>query len=91
MALSAKPRILLLDEPMAGMSTWEADAVTQLLLRLKGQYTIVLIEHDMQAVFALADCITVLVYGKVLFTGTPNEVKNHAQVRAVYLGDEFAA
>ena len=91
MALSAKPKILLLDEPMAGMSTWEADAVTQLLLRLKGQYTIVLIEHDMQAVFALADRITVLEYGRVLFTGTPYEVKNHAQVRAVYLGDEFAA
>lgn len=88
MALAAEPQILLLDEPMAGMSATEAAAVTRLLLGLKGHYAILLIEHDMQAVFALADRITVLVYGKVLFTGTPDEVKNHAQVRAVYLGEE---
>ena len=88
MALSAEPRFLLLDEPMAGMSTQESAAVTELLLRLKGRYTILLVEHDMDAVFALADRITVLVYGQALFTGTPDEIRANAEVRAVYLGEE---
>jgi branched-chain amino acid transport system ATP-binding protein len=87
MALAAQPELLLLDEPMAGMSSQESVAVTQLLGRLKGRYTIVLVEHDMDAVFALADRISVLVYGRVIFTGTPAEVREHAEVRAVYLGE----
>lgn len=88
MALAAQPRFLLLDEPMAGMSVQESAAVVAMLTRLKGRYGILLIEHDMDAVFALADRITVLVYGKVLLTGTPDEIRNHPEVRAVYLGEE---
>ena len=88
MALAAKPSLLLLDEPMAGMSAQESLAVTALLKQLKGRYTIVLVEHDMDAVFSLADRITVLVYGRVMFTGTPDEIRNHPEVRAVYLGEE---
>ncbi|MFC4930935.1 ABC transporter ATP-binding protein [Massilia sp. GCM10023247] len=87
MALAAKPRFLLLDEPMAGMSVQESAAVVAMLKRLKGRYSILLIEHDMEAVFALADRITVLVYGKVMFTGTPDEIREHPEVRAVYLGE----
>ncbi|MDR6855648.1 ABC transporter ATP-binding protein [Variovorax guangxiensis] len=90
MALAAQPQFLLLDEPMAGMSAQESAAVTQLLKRLKGQYTILLVEHDMDAVFALADRISVLVYGRVMLTGTPDEVREHPEVRAVYLGEEGA-
>ena len=90
MALAAQPQVLLLDEPMAGMSAQESAAVTQLLKRLKGQHTILLVEHDMDAVFALADRISVLVYGRVMLTGTPDEVREHPEVRAVYLGEEGA-
>lgn len=88
MALAAKPKFLLLDEPMAGMSVQESAAVVAMLGRLKGRYSLLLIEHDMDAVFALADRITVLVYGKVLFCGTPDEIRNHPEVRAAYLGEE---
>ncbi|MFM2058586.1 MAG: hypothetical protein RLY71_2971 [Pseudomonadota bacterium] len=88
MALAAEPRFLLLDEPMAGMSVQESAGVTALLRELKGRYTILLVEHDMEAVFALADRISVLVYGRVIFTGTPAEIREHPEVRAVYLGEE---
>jgi len=88
MALAAQPRMLLLDEPMAGMSAQESAGVVELLKRLKGKQSILLIEHDMDAVFALADRITVLVYGKTLFSGTPDEIRNNPEVRTVYLGDE---
>ena len=88
MALAAQPAFLLLDEPMAGMSAQESAAVIELLKGLKGCYTILLVEHDMDAVFALADRISVLVYGRVMFTGTPDEIRNHPEVRAVYLGEE---
>lgn len=90
MALAAQPKFLLLDEPMAGMSVQESAAVTELLHGLKGRYTILLVEHDMDAVFALADRISVLVYGSVMFTGTPDEIREHPEVRAVYLGEETA-
>src|SRR5690606_38622351 len=83
MALAAKPKFLLLDEPMAGMSVQESAAVVALLQRLKRQYAILLVEHDMDAVFSLADRITVLVYGRVMFTGTVEEVRAHPEVRAV--------
>ncbi|SDN94634.1 ABC transporter ATP-binding protein [Polaromonas sp. JS666] len=91
MSLAAGPKFLLLDEPMAGMSVQESAAVIALLQRLKRRYTILLVEHDMDAVFALADRISVLVYGKVLFTGTPEEIRHHPEVRAVYLGEEAEA
>jgi branched-chain amino acid transport system ATP-binding protein len=88
MALAAQPRLLLLDEPMAGMSIEESASVVQLLQSLKGRYSMLLIEHDMDAVFALADRITVLVSGRAAFCGTPDEIRNHPEVRAIYLGDE---
>lgn len=88
MVLAAQPQFLLLDEPMAGMSAQESTAVTSLLKSLKRRYTILLVEHDMDAVFALSDRITVMVYGRAMFTGTPDEVRENAEVRAVYLGEE---
>ncbi|MFJ3315920.1 ABC transporter ATP-binding protein [Herbaspirillum huttiense] len=88
MALAAGPRFLLLDEPMAGMSAQESADVVALLQRLKGRYGILLIEHDMEAVFALADRISVLVYGRVMFCGTPEEIRHHPEVKAIYLGEE---
>ena len=90
MTLAAQPKFLLLDEPMAGMSAQESAAVTELLRQLKRRYTILLVEHDMDAVFSLADRITVLVYGRVMFSGTPDEIREHPEVRAVYLGEETA-
>jgi len=90
MSLAARPKLLLLDEPMAGMSPQESVAVVELLQRIKRRYAILLVEHDMDAVFALADRITVLVYGKVMFTGRPDEIRSHPEVRAVYLGEEAA-
>jgi branched-chain amino acid transport system ATP-binding protein len=86
MALATRPRLLLLDEPMAGMGTDEAARMVQTLRELKQELTIVLIEHDMEAVFALADRITVLVYGRVLATGTPAAIRADDEVRKAYLG-----
>ena len=87
MALATKPRMLLLDEPMAGMGPDESARLVKLLLELKQEYTILLIEHDMEAVFALADRITVLVYGRVIASGLPDEIRNNAEVRRAYLGE----
>lgn len=89
-ALARSPQLLLLDEPMAGMGAEESARMTSLLQGLKRRYTILLVEHDMDAVFALADRITVLVYGRTIFTGTPDEVRSHPEVRAAYLGEEEA-
>ena len=88
MAVAARPRCLLLDEPMAGMSVQESQRVVELLAGLKKLVPILLIEHDMQAVFQLADRITVLVYGKIIASGTPDEIRGNAEVKAVYLGQE---
>jgi branched-chain amino acid transport system ATP-binding protein len=86
MALATRPRLLLLDEPMAGMGPEESARMVGLLRQLKQELTILLIEHDMEAVFALADRITVLVYGRVLATGTPAAIRADAEVRRAYLG-----
>ncbi|MBC8259337.1 MAG: ABC transporter ATP-binding protein [SAR324 cluster bacterium] len=88
MALATKPKMLLLDEPMAGMGPEESKAMVNILLKLKKKLTILLIEHDMDVVFALADRITVLVYGQSIATDTPEAIKQNPQVRSAYLGEE---
>jgi branched-chain amino acid transport system ATP-binding protein len=90
MALACKPKILLLDEPMAGMGPEESASIVELLSSLKGQITMLLIEHDMDAVFSLADRITVLVYGRALACGIPDAIRNDPAVREAYLGEELA-
>jgi branched-chain amino acid transport system ATP-binding protein len=89
MALATRPRLLLLDEPVAGMGTDESQRMIELLATLKGEKTIVLVEHDMDAVFTLADRISVLVYGRIIATGTPVEIRANQEVRAAYLGEDF--
>jgi branched-chain amino acid transport system ATP-binding protein len=88
LALATRPSLLLLDEPLAGTSHEESATLIAFMQRLKGRHTIVLIEHDMEAVFALADRISVLVYGEVLMTGAPQAVRADARVREAYLGAE---
>ena len=88
MVLVAEPKLLLLDEPMAGMSHQESGNVVRLLQGLKGRYTMLLVEHDMDAVFALADRISVLVYGRIIASGTPQDIRNNEEVKIAYLGDE---
>ena len=89
-ALATRPRLLLLDEPLAGAGPEETARLVALLTRLKSAYTILLVEHDMQAVFALAERISVLVYGRVIATGTVAEIRGNAEVRAAYLGEDDA-
>jgi branched-chain amino acid transport system ATP-binding protein len=88
--LATKAKLLLLDEPMAGMGPDESERMVELLLALKGQATVLLIEHDMSAVFRLADRISTLVYGRVISTGTPHEIRNDPDVKKAYLGEEAA-
>ncbi|MBU3646944.1 MAG: ABC transporter ATP-binding protein [Limnohabitans sp.] len=87
MCLATAPQVLLLDEPLAGMGAEETERMLTLLQTLKHDHAILLVEHDMDAVFRIADCITVMVNGVVIATGTPDEVRNNADVRAAYLGD----
>ena len=89
-ALAMEPRVLLLDEPMAGMGPADARKIIDLLRGLKGQLTIMLIEHDMDAVFSLADRVTVLVSGRALTTGSVEAVRADPLVREAYLGEEVA-
>jgi branched-chain amino acid transport system ATP-binding protein len=91
MALATRPCMLLLDEPMAGLGPEESARMVALLRALKGELTILLIEHDMEAVFALADRITVLVYGRVIASGDPAAIRANAEVRQAYLGEQEAA
>ena len=88
LALATDARLLLLDEPMAGLGPEESERMIELLVALKQRVAMILVEHDMDAVFRLADRISVLVSGKVLASGTPSEIKADARVRAAYLGDE---
>ena len=88
LALAGQPSVLLLDEPMAGMGPDETIRLTELIASLRGQVAILLVEHDMQAVFRLADRISVLVYGRVIATGTPEEIRANTAVRQAYLGEE---
>jgi branched-chain amino acid transport system ATP-binding protein len=88
MALATKPRLLLLDEPMAGLGPDESGRMVPMLRELKQELSILLIEHDMEAVFALADRISVLVYGRVIASGTPAEIRADPAVRQAYLGDQ---
>jgi len=87
MTLATRPQLLLLDEPMAGMSLAESERLVTLLLSLKRRYGILLVEHDMDVVFKLADRISVLVYGRVIACGTPDAIRADPDVRAAYLGD----
>jgi branched-chain amino acid transport system ATP-binding protein len=87
-ALALGPRILVLDEPMAGMGPQESARMIEILQALRGEITILLVEHDMDAVFALADRISVLVNGALMATDTPAAIRANAQVRAAYLGTE---
>ena len=91
LALATGARLLLLDEPTAGMGAEESQRMVRLIAGLKGQVTLLLIEHDMEAVFKLADRISVLVSGRVIATGTGEEIRANAEVRRAYLGDELAA
>ena len=88
MALAGQPRMLLLDEPMAGLGPEESARIIEMLRALKRDLTILLVEHDMEAVFALADRITVLVYGRVIASGTPEAVRANEEVRRAYLGED---
>ena len=87
-ALATKPQLLLLDEPMAGLGVTESTRMVGLLKELRREVTIVLVEHDMEAVFALADRITVLVYGRVIACDTPDAIRNNEEVKRAYLGDQ---
>jgi len=89
LALAARPRLLLLDEPMAGMGPDESARMVELLLALKAQrLTLLLVEHDMDAVFRLADRVSVLVGGRVIATGAPDEIRQDAAVKQAYLGED---
>ena len=89
-ALALEPKLLLLDEPMAGTGPEESERIVAVLQKLKGRFAMLLVEHDMDAVFALADRISVLVYGRVLASGAPHEVRNDRAVTEAYLGEELA-
>ncbi|MDO8319627.1 ABC transporter ATP-binding protein [Rhodoferax sp.] len=91
LALATRPKLLLLDEPMAGMGPDESERMLSLLQSLRGETTLLLVEHDMNAVFRLADRISTLVAGRVIACGTPFEIRQHPEVRLAYLGDDEEA
>ncbi|CAM3528729.1 ABC transporter ATP-binding protein [Bordetella sputigena] len=91
MTLASDPRLILLDEPMAGMSNEETAYTAQLIREVAAGRTLVIVEHDMDVVFSLSDRISVLVYGQIIATGAPAEIRAHAGVREAYLGDEAIA
>lgn len=91
MALATGPKMLLLDEPTAGMGPEDSERIKRFLEGIKGEYSMLLIEHDMDTVFTLAHRVTVLVYGRAIATGTPDEIRSNPEVRAAYLGEEGEA
>jgi branched-chain amino acid transport system ATP-binding protein len=91
LALATQPKLLLLDEPMAGMGPDESARLIPLIKKLRNEIGVVLIEHDMDAVFQLADRISVLVAGRIISTGTPDQIRNDSEVKKAYLGDEAIA
>jgi len=91
LALATRPRLVLLDEPMAGMGPEESQRMIALIGRVRASVTVLLVEHDMDAVFRLADRVSVLVNGRVLATGRPDEIRSDPEVRRAYLGDDLAA
>ncbi len=88
LALAANPTVLLLDEPMAGMGPDETLRLTEMIDSMRGRMSMLLVEHDMQAVFRLADRISVLVYGRIIATGTPEQIRANPEVRQAYLGEQ---
>ena len=91
LALATKPKLVLLDEPMAGLGAEESRRMVELIERVSGRVTVLLVEHDMDAVFRLADRISVLVNGRIVASGAPQEIRANEEVRKAYLGDELAA
>ena len=91
LALATRPKLVLLDEPMAGMGPEESRRMIELISRIRTEVTVLLVEHDMDAVFRLADRISVMVNGRLVATGAPQEIKANEEVRRAYLGDELAA
>ena len=91
LALATRPKLLLLDEPMAGMGPEESSRIIELIQRVRASVTLLLVEHDMDAVFRLADRISVLVNGRIIATDYPEKIKSNGEVRRAYLGDEVAA
>ena len=89
MALAMQPKLLLLDEPMAGTGRKESESLIGVLRQLKGRFSMLLVEHDMNAVFALADRISVMTYGRILATGEPDTIRSNPQVVTAYLGEEM--
>ncbi|MGH8669759.1 MAG: ABC transporter ATP-binding protein [Burkholderiales bacterium] len=91
LALATRPKLVLLDEPMAGMGPEESARMISLIGRVRAKVTVLLVEHDMDAVFRLAERITVMVSGRVIATGSPEQIRADAEVRRAYLGDEVVA
>ncbi len=91
MTLASDPRIILLDEPMAGMSREETQYTTALIREVTQGRALLIVEHDMEVVFSLSERVSVLVYGRIIASGTPDEIRSNAQVREAYLGEEATA
>jgi branched-chain amino acid transport system ATP-binding protein len=88
MSFAAQPKLLLLDEPLAGLGPGDSERMVAMLASLRGRYAMLLVEHDVEAVFSLADRISVLVAGRIIASGSAAEIRNNADVRAAYLGEK---
>ena len=91
LALATNPKVLLLDEPLAGMGAEESLRIVELLRSIRSEFAVILVEHDMDAVFALADTLTVMLNGQVIEAGVPQDIRSSARVQAAYLGEDFSA